>query len=120
MVARDGRYHIGLAGSFSVISIYRIFPIFEILTIPTILPIFPICVLTFASYAAYHIFKPFFFRIASFQRRCDASYICLTLDTRGLGDSYKGPGYHLPHVKVDPPTGVHSYPAIFSYPSVSL
>lgn len=55
-------------------------------------------------------------KISTFQRRHDASYVCLTLDTRGLGDTYKGPGYHLPHVKVEPPTGIHSYPAIFSYP----
>ena len=61
----------------------------------------------------------FSFRISTFQRRHDASYVCLTLDTRGLGDTYKGPGYHLPHVKVEPPTGIHSYPAIFSYPDVS-
>lgn len=56
-------------------------------------------------------------KIATFLRRADAAYICLTLDTRGLEDSYKGPGYHLPHVKVEAPTGIHTYPFIFSYPS---
>jgi hypothetical protein len=60
-----------------------------------------------------------FFRIATFHKRADSSYICLMLDTRGLAESYKGPGYHLPHVKIDMPTGIHSYPAIFSYPTVS-
>ena len=56
-------------------------------------------------------------KIASFHRRADSSYVCLMLDARGLGESYKGPGYHLPHVKAELPTGIHSYPAIFSYPS---
>ena len=59
------------------------------------------------------------FRIASFARRADVSYVCLILDTRGLADTYKGPGYHLPHVKVELPTGIHSYPAVFTYPNVS-
>ena len=59
------------------------------------------------------------FRISTFYKRADASYICLMLTTRGLDESFKGPGYHLPHVKVELPTGIHSYPAIFSYPNVS-
>ncbi|XP_046839167.1 KICSTOR subunit 2-like [Xenia sp. Carnegie-2017] len=56
-------------------------------------------------------------KINTFCRRSDASYIILLLDTRGLSDSYKAPGYHLPRVKVELPTGIHSYPSIFSHPN---
>ncbi|XP_028404916.1 KICSTOR complex protein C12orf66-like [Dendronephthya gigantea] len=56
-------------------------------------------------------------KIASFTRRADVSYVCLVLNTRDLKETYKGPGYHLPHVKIELPTGIHSYPAVFSYPN---
>ena len=58
------------------------------------------------------------FRIVAFQKKTDAACVCLILDTQGMEEPYKGPGYHHPDKQVEQPTGLESYPAIYSYPTV--
>ena len=59
-------------------------------------------------------------RIVAFHKKCDAFNVSLVLDTNGLGDTYQGPGYHHPQRVPSSPQGMDSYPAILSYPGVSL
>ena len=59
------------------------------------------------------------FRIQSFQRKSDAVSVCLVFEAAGV-DDYRGAGYHHPQESVSTPKGLDSYPAIFSYPNVSL
>lgn len=55
-------------------------------------------------------------RITAFQKKTDALNVSLVLDISGIEDTYKGPGYHHPDKQVETPTGVDSFPAVFSYP----
>ena len=57
-------------------------------------------------------------RVTAFQRRSDAFNVSLLLDTHKL-DSYRGHGYHVPQEKKELPSGIESFPAIFSFPGVS-
>ncbi|CAL4063392.1 unnamed protein product [Meganyctiphanes norvegica] len=54
-------------------------------------------------------------KIQSFQRRSDAASVCLVFEAAGV-DDYRGAGYHHPAEPAQPPKGLDSYPAIFSYP----
>lgn len=54
-------------------------------------------------------------KIQSFVRKSDASSVCLVFEATGVED-YQGAGYHHPEEHVQPPKGLESYPAIFSYP----
>ena len=62
----------------------------------------------------------FIFRITAFQKKTDALNVSLVLDISGIEDKYMGAGYHHPDKRVETPTGVDSFPAVFSYPGVSL
>lgn len=55
-------------------------------------------------------------RVIAFQKKTDAFNVSVVLDSQGLDGVYKGPGYHHPDKPVDQPTGLESYPAIYSYP----
>ena len=57
-------------------------------------------------------------RIAAFIRRSDAFNVCMLLDTHQM-DPYQGHGYHLPQDVKETPSGLGSFPAIFSFPGVS-
>ncbi|XP_055328186.1 KICSTOR subunit 2-like [Paramacrobiotus metropolitanus] len=57
----------------------------------------------------------YYSKIATFQRKSDASHICLVLDTNGM--DYRGPGYRFPGAEIEKPTGLDTYPVIFSYPA---
>ncbi|WAR18092.1 CL066-like protein, partial [Mya arenaria] len=52
----------------------------------------------------------------AFQKKSDASHVCLVLDTQGLESPYRGPGYTHPDRQGDTPKGLDSYPTIFSFP----
>ena len=54
-----------------------------------------------------------------FIRRSDAFSVCMLLDTHQL-EPYQGHGYHLPHDIKEKPSGLGAFPAIFSFPGVSL
>lgn len=54
-------------------------------------------------------------KIQTFVRKTDASSVCLVFEAAGVED-YQGAGYHHPEELVQPPKGLESYPAIFSYP----
>ena len=60
----------------------------------------------------------YFHRITAFQKKTDALNISLVLDISGIEDKYKGPGYHHPEKEVETPTGIDSFPAVFSFPGV--
>ncbi|PIK36744.1 putative UPF0536 protein C12orf66-like, partial [Apostichopus japonicus] len=47
-------------------------------------------------------------------KKTDANYIILVFDTHG--SQYTGHGYHFPVGFTEPPTGLDSFPAVFSYP----
>ncbi|PIK43075.1 putative UPF0536 protein C12orf66-like [Apostichopus japonicus] len=53
-------------------------------------------------------------RVVTFQKKTDANYIILVFDTHG--SQYTGHGYHFPVGFTEPPTGLDSFPAVFSYP----
>ena len=57
-------------------------------------------------------------RIVTFQKKSDALNISLVFDAHGIEDLVKGHGYHHPNKVTEPPKGLDSYPAIFSYPMV--
>ncbi|XP_022091131.1 KICSTOR complex protein C12orf66 homolog isoform X2 [Acanthaster planci] len=59
----------------------------------------------------------YYTKIALFQKKSDALNISLVFDTRGSEDTYKGHGYHHPNSFCEPPKGLDSYPAIFSFPN---
>ncbi|XP_041482961.1 KICSTOR complex protein C12orf66 homolog [Lytechinus variegatus] len=56
-------------------------------------------------------------KIVAFQRKTDAFNISLVLNTQASGINFQGLGYHFPSEMTEPPTGMDSYPAIFSYPN---
>ncbi|XP_013389810.1 KICSTOR complex protein C12orf66 homolog [Lingula anatina] len=58
----------------------------------------------------------FYARIVTFHKKSDASHVSAVFDTSGLEEPYRGPGYHHPLKIVESPTGLDSYPAVFSYP----
>ncbi|XP_071804317.1 KICSTOR subunit 2-like isoform X2 [Asterias amurensis] len=58
----------------------------------------------------------YYTKIVAFQKKSDALNVSLVFDTRGSEDTYKGHGYHHPNSFFEPPKGLYSYPAIFSYP----
>ncbi|KAK3576014.1 hypothetical protein CHS0354_014856 [Potamilus streckersoni] len=60
--------------------------------------------------------EDFVTRIISFQKKTDASNISLVLCTHGMEEGYTKPGYLHPGRQPNSPTGLDSYPAIFSYP----
>ncbi|XP_052763854.1 KICSTOR subunit 2-like isoform X2 [Mya arenaria] len=55
-------------------------------------------------------------KVTAFQKKSDASHVCLVLDTQGLESPYRGPGYTHPDRQGDTPKGLDSYPTIFSFP----
>ncbi|XP_046350661.1 KICSTOR subunit 2-like isoform X1 [Haliotis rufescens] len=55
-------------------------------------------------------------KITSFQKKCDAFNVSLVLDSHGLKDTYKGPGYHHPNKITEAPEGLNTFPAILSIP----
>ncbi|XP_041360889.1 KICSTOR complex protein C12orf66 homolog isoform X2 [Gigantopelta aegis] len=60
--------------------------------------------------------EDFVAKMITFQKKSDATSVCLVFDTTGVRDKFTGPGYHHPDKFVEPPRGVDSFPAIFSYP----
>ena len=60
-----------------------------------------------------------FCRISAFIRRSDAFNVCMLLNTHQL-EPYQGHGYHLPHDIKEKPSGLGAFPAVFSFPGVSL
>ena len=62
----------------------------------------------------------FFVRMVNFQKKSDATSLCLVFDASQVQDFQKGSGYHHPQRSTDPPRGLDLYPAIFLYPSVSV
>ena len=72
-----------------------------------------------SSYFLIFHFLTISFRIVTFQRKTDAYNISLVLNTQASGINFQGLGYHFPSALTEPPTGMDSYPAIFSYPNVS-
>ncbi|XP_072029268.1 KICSTOR subunit 2-like [Amphiura filiformis] len=59
----------------------------------------------------------YYAKVVAFQKRSDAFNISLVFDTHGSEETYKGHGYHHPESIVEPPKGLDSYPAVFSYPN---
>ncbi|XP_038051706.1 KICSTOR complex protein C12orf66-like [Patiria miniata] len=59
----------------------------------------------------------YYTKIALFQKKSDALNISLVFDTRGSEGTYKGHGYHHPNSFCEPPKGLDSYPAVFSFPT---
>lgn len=56
----------------------------------------------------------YYSKVVAFQKKTDASYIILVFDTHGT--DYTGHGYHFPVGYREPPKGLDSFPAVFSYP----
>lgn len=59
----------------------------------------------------------YYSRVVAFQKKTDAFNVSLVFDTHGSEDTYKGHGYHHPESYVEPPKGLDTYPAVFSYPT---
>ena len=63
----------------------------------------------------------FLFRIQQFQRKSDAFCVAIVFDTNNLPAKYEyeGVGYQFPaETKAATPTGLDTYPAIFTFPEV--
>jgi len=58
-------------------------------------------------------------RIGTFQKKADACNVSIVFNVTGMEHMYKGAGYHHPKSYTEPPQGLDSFPAIFSYPTVS-
>ncbi|ELT92245.1 hypothetical protein CAPTEDRAFT_174615 [Capitella teleta] len=58
----------------------------------------------------------FLAKIATFQRKSDATCVSLILELTEMDEAYHGPGYHHPKKITDKPTGVDNFPAIFTFP----
>lgn len=56
----------------------------------------------------------YYSKVVTFQKKTDASYVILVFDTHG--SDYTGHGYHFPVGYTEPPKGLDSFPAVFSYP----
>ncbi len=61
----------------------------------------------------------FHFRIVTFQKKTDATCLCLVFDSTHIEGFQKGAGYHHPGKFTEPPKGLDSFPPIFTYPPVS-
>ncbi|KAI0221223.1 hypothetical protein LSAT2_027374 [Lamellibrachia satsuma] len=59
----------------------------------------------------------FFGKIVTFQKKADVCNVSLVFDVTGMEHLYKGAGYRHPRCYCEPPKGLDSYPAIFSYPA---
>ncbi|XP_071955184.1 KICSTOR subunit 2-like [Antedon mediterranea] len=55
-------------------------------------------------------------KIIAFHKKADAMNVSLVYDTNNAKEVFKGHGYHHPDSPHEVPTGLDSYPAIFSYP----
>ncbi|XP_033096186.1 KICSTOR complex protein C12orf66 homolog [Anneissia japonica] len=55
-------------------------------------------------------------KIIAFSKKADALNVSVVYDTNNAIEVFKGHGYHHPYSQHEVPTGLDSYPAIFSYP----
>lgn len=56
----------------------------------------------------------YLYKISTFHKKAKAHCVCIIFDS--IGEDYNGPGYCSPFTSHHPPSGIDSYPLIFSYP----